>query len=56
VFTDEAITDPVKLAALTKNLRRPRRRPPWFWKLTFAGSLAAALLLGILIGCFLLSP
>ncbi len=54
-FVDEGgITDPAILAALDKKLKRPRKRSPWFGRLLVAGAVILALLVGMLIGRFLL--
>jgi hypothetical protein len=54
VFTDQAITDPVRLAETEKKSRRPIQWPRWFWRLLFAGSVTVALGVGILLGRFVL--
>jgi hypothetical protein len=54
VFDCEAITDPAVLAALDKKMRRPRKRSPWFWRLLVTGAVAGALLVGILLGHYVL--
>jgi hypothetical protein len=53
-FVDEGPNDPAKLAALSKRLRRPKKRSPWFWRALVAGAVTAALLVGLLIGHFVL--
>ena len=53
-FTDTAITDPVSLAAESQRCCRPVRRPRWLsWSLV-AGVVAAAFMVGLLVGYLIL--
>lgn len=53
-FVEDAITDPGALAALTKTLRRPVKRAWWFRWLILASALLGALILGLLLGHFVI--
>jgi hypothetical protein len=49
-FSDQAITDPAELAALSRALFRQSRRSLGFWLV----AVVAALVVGVLIGLLLL--
>ena len=53
-FVEDAVTDPAQIAAMTRDLRRPFKLAPWQRWLIGAGALVAALIIGILLGHFVL--
>jgi site-specific recombinase len=53
-FDDTVIDDPAELAALEKRLRRSRRNLASMWWLLAGGGIITALLVGLVIGHFVL--